>query len=377
MKKLIDRLMPYLIGLYFPLLFAVQSPPDLTVWRKMALWMAVHVLLLVLAEIAGRRLKAGRTLVGAVQLWLGLFVQVFLRGLIEPAAVDLSERMRAGLLLLFVVLVFLMILSACFGGNRPSSRGTNTLRLTTLMLLMPLILMIVGVFNRIFFFIGLGWGLMTLAVMLLRLLTDRNAPKPAAESFTADGGGSVPQETPEDDALTEKDQPGYGFVTIMKRMSRLAIPLLMIFTVIAVKQVSRTPKPASDREIARYLVYDIDIEAVKKAAGTDDAKAAILAFCEFEKQETIGEYTLSYWKPNGIEAFLPEAEKVGEIMGREDDGLINLYYDAKDGKQVYLNYGAAEGKEIRRITVYDPKTDICFNMIGEEYYVYRRFRGEN
>ena len=31
MKKLIDRLMPYLIGLYFPLLFAVQSPPDLTV----------------------------------------------------------------------------------------------------------------------------------------------------------------------------------------------------------------------------------------------------------------------------------------------------------------------------------------------------------
>lgn len=375
MKKLIDRLMPYLIGLYFPLLFALQSPPELAAWRKMALWMALHVLLLVVTEILGRRVKAERSLIGAVQLWLGLFVQLFLRGLTEPAAVDLSERIRAGLLLLFVVLVFLMILSACFGGNRPSSRGTNTLRLTALMLLMPLILMIVGVFNRIFFFIGLGWGLLTLAVMLLRLFTDRNVPKPAAESFTTEEGrGAVQQKAPEED-LPAKDQPGYGFVTIMKRLSWLIFIALLIVMGIAVKRGSRTPVPASDREIARYLAYDIDIEAVKKAAGTDDAKAAVLAFCEFEKQETIGGLTWNYWKPKGIEAFLPKAEKVGEITGQEDSGLISLYYEAEDGKQVGLDIGTAEGKEIGRITVYDPKTDIAFGMIGEEYYIWRHFRG--
>ena len=356
MKKCIERLTPYFAGLYFPLLFAVQVPSELTIWRKMALWMAVHVLLLVILEFAGRRVKAGRPLVDAAGLWLALFVQVFLCGLTEPAAIDFSERIRAGFLFLCVIMVFVMILSICFVGNRPVSAESNTLRLTLLMLIMPVALMIVGVFNRIFFFIGLGWGLLTLFVMFLRKMTDWNEPKPEA---------GAPEGASQESALA----------VIGRWLSYLALAGVLVLMAFALKQIPRTPKPASEEEIARYRAYDMDIEAVKKAAGKDEAKAAILAFCEFDRQETIGELTWDRWKPNGLEAFLPEAEKVTGIEGEADGGLIYLSYEAKDGKVVMLDYGSAEGKAIDRITVYDPKTDIAFGMIGEEYYIWRHFHG--
>ena len=354
MKKCIERLTPYFAGLYFPLLFAVQAAPDPKLWQKTALWMAVHVLLLVILEFAGRRAKAGRSLVDAAGLWLALFVQVFLCGLTEPAAIDFSERIRAGFLFLCVIMVFVMILSICFVGNRPVSAESNTLRLTLLMLIMPVALMIVGVFNRIFFFIGLGWGLLTLFVMFLRKLTDRNVPETDA-----------PERASQESALA----------VIGRWLSYLALAGVLVLMAFALKQIPRTPKPASEEEIARYRAYDMDIEAVKKAAGKDEAKAAILAFCEFDRQETIGELTWDRWKPNGLEAFLPEAEKVTGIEGEADGGLIYLSYEAKDGKVVMLDYGSAEGKAIDRITVYDPKTDIAFGMIGEEYYIWRHFHG--
>lgn len=357
MKKCIDRLTPYFAGLYFPLLFAVQTLSELTIWRKMALWMAVHVLLLVILEFAGRRVKAGRPLVDAAGLWLALFVQVFLRGLTEPAAIDFSERIRAGFLFLCVIMVFVMILSACFGGgNRPSSAGTNTLRLTLLMLIMPVALMIVGVFNRIFFFIGLGWGLLTLFVMFLRKMTDRNEPKSEADA---------PERASQESALA----------VIGRRLSYLALAGVLVLMAFALKQIPRTPKPASEEEIAFYSRYEMDAEALTKTAGTGNVKDAVLHFCEFEKSEEIAGKTWETYAPKGLEAFLPEAKTVVDVGGVAETDTVVIYYLAKDGREVRLTYGIDEkGEAFAQNTVYDAGTDTLYEGHGEIHRMYFKFR---
>ena len=354
MKKCIERLTPYFAGLYFPLLFAVQTPSELTIWRKMALWMALQILLLGALEFAGRRAKAGRSLVDAAGLWSVLFVQVFLRGLIRPSAIDLSVRIRAGFLLLCVIMVFVMILSACFGGNRPPSVGNNTLKLTLLMLIMPVALMIVGVFNRIFFFIGLGWGLLTLFVMLLRKLTDRNVPETDAP---------------------ERDPQGSALAVIGRWLSYLALAGVLVLMAFALKQVPRTPKPASEEEIAFYSRYEMDVEALTKTAGTGNVKDAVLHFCEFEKSEEIAGKTWETYAPKGLEAFLPEAKTVVDVGGVAETDTVVIYYLAKDGREVRLTYGIDEkGEAFAQNTVYDAGTDTLYEGHGEIHRMYFKFR---
>ena len=92
--------------------------------------------------------------------------------------------------------------------------------------------------------------------------------------------------------------------------SWLAAIAVVILTAVAAKKVVRIPQNISEKKaVVYYTVYEPDADALKKAAGSDDIKAAILSLCEFDRDEEIaGAGVWSHYKPKGLEAFFPEAD---------------------------------------------------------------------
>ncbi len=55
MKKSGENMLPYLAGVFFPLLFAVRALQEPSAWVKAAVWLAVQTVLTLVLEIIGRR----------------------------------------------------------------------------------------------------------------------------------------------------------------------------------------------------------------------------------------------------------------------------------------------------------------------------------
>ncbi len=363
MKKSGENMLPYLAGVFFPLLFAIRALQEPSVWVKAAVWLAVQIVLTLAVVKIGRRKGLKRSVRTAVGIWLAIFVQVLVRSIIEPSVLDVSDRTRAGFLFVFILYFFLMILAECFGGKRAAPSWRNTLGLTALMLVMPVILMGVGIFNHVFFVIGLGWGLLTLLVLILRVWSEQKDAPPEEEQ----------KELPPDE-----DLPGRALFAGLKWLAWLAVIGVAILTAFAANKVSRIPQTISEKKAAQYYtIYEPDLDALKKAAGTDDIRAAILSLCEFERDEVIsGAGVWKHYKPKGLEAVFPEADASTMRVGVHEETVF-VEYVAKDGKEVGLQWSAEDGKEYTAGSVYDPKRDVCFERrIDNTYRMWRRFRGD-
>ena len=360
MRKRWIRISPYVIGLIAPILFAAWAP---TVSEKtkgtLLIWLTVHFLLTAAVDVISGRTGMRRALGFSLQLWLNLFVQVFLRCLIDPDSLVFFDRLRMGCLFLLVTYLSALILGTCFGNRKPLPKGKNVLRLTLLMLIMPAVLMGVGVVNLTVFLIGLGWALVTLLIMILQVATDPGA-------LPEDGDMDTPP---------EKDAPGGGLIRITAGLTRLGIIAAVVLAVVAVGRVERQPREATAEEIAYYSRYEMDAKALTKAAGTGNVKDAVLHFCEFEKSEEIAGKTWETYAPKGLEAFLPEAKTVVDVGGAAETDTVVIYYVAKDGREVRLTYGIDEkGEAFAQNTVYDAGTDTLYEGHGEIHRMYFKFR---
>lgn len=361
MKKSGENMLPYLAGVFFPLLFAVRALQEPSAWVKAAVWLAVQIVLTLAADAAGRRKGLRQSVRISVGIWLALFIQVLVRGVIEPSVLE-ADRTRSGLLFLFILYFFVMILAECFGGKRAAPSWRNTLGLTALMLVMPVILMGIGVFNHLFFVIGLGWGLLTLLVLILRVWSEQK---------------DAPPEEEEKELPPDEDLPGRALFASLRWLSWLAVIAVVILTALAAKKVVRFPQSISAKKAALYYtVYEPDQDALKKAAGTDDIRAAILSLCEFDRDEEIaGAGVWSHYKPKGLEAFFPEADASTMRVGTYEEAIF-VEYTAKDGKEVGLSWSTDDGKEYIGGAVYDPERDVCFERRTDNtYWMWRRFRG--
>ena len=222
MRKIWIRISPYVIGLIAPILFAAWAA---TVSEKtkgtLLIWLAVHFLLTAAVDVISGRTGMRRALRFSLQLWLNLFVQVFLRCLIDPDSLVFFDRLRMGCLFLLVTYLSALILGTCFGNRKPLPKGKNVLRLTLLMLIMPAILMGVGIVNLTVFLIGLGWALVTLLIMILQVATDPGA-------LPEDGDMDTPP---------EKDAPGGGLIRITAGLTRLGIIAAVVLAVVTVGRV--------------------------------------------------------------------------------------------------------------------------------------------
>ncbi len=362
MKKTGGKLLPYFAGVFFPLLFAIRAPQEPSVWVKAAAWLGVQIVLTLAVDAVGRRKGLRQPVRTAIGIWLALFVQVLVRGVVEPSVLE-ADRTRAGLLFLFILYFFLMIFAECFGGKRPAPSWRNTLGLTALMLIMPVILMGVGIFNHVFFVIGVGWGLLTLLVLILRVWSEQK---------------DAPPEEEEKELPPDEDLPGRALFASLRWLSWLAVIAVVILTALAAKKVVRIPQNISEKKAAvYYTVYEPDADALKKAAGTDDIRAAILSLCEFERDEEIaGAGVWSHYKPKGLEAFFPEADASTMRVGTYEEAIF-VEYTAKDGKEVGLSWSTDDGKEYIGGAVYDPERDVCFERRADNtYWIWRRFRGD-
>lgn len=361
MKKTGEKMLPYLAGAFFPLLFAVRALQEPSAWIKAAAWLGMQIVLTLVVDAVGRRKGLRQSVRISVGIWLALFVQVLVRGAVEPSALE-ADRTRAGLLFLFILYFFVMIFAECFGGKRAAPSWRNTLGLAALVLVMPVALMGVGVFNHLFFIIGLGWGLLTLLVLILRVWTEQKDAPPEEEQ----------KELP-----PEEDLPGRALFARLRWLSWLAVIAVAILTAAAAKKVVRIPQSISEKKAALYYtVYEPDTDALKKAAGTNDVKAAILSLCELERDEEIaGGRVWSHYKPKGLEAFFPEADASTMRVGTYEEAIF-VEYVAKDGKEVNLSWAAEDGKEYAGGAVYDPQRDVCFERRTDNtYWMWRRFRG--
>ena len=361
MKKSGEKLLPYFAGAFFPILFAIQGVQEPSAWIRAAVWLAVQIVLTLAVEMILRRKGLRLSVRSAIGIWLALFVQVLVRGIIEPSIL-VFDRTRAGLFFLFILYFFLMILAECFGTKRVSPSWRNTLGLTSLMLVMPVILMGVGVFNHIFFVIGIGWGLLTLLVLILRVWSEQK---------------DAPPEEEEKELPPDEDLPSRELFAGLRWFSWLAVIAVVILTVVAVKKTSRLPQTISAEKAALYYtVYEPDVDALKKAAGTDDVRAAILSLCELEREDNLGNgVVFSYYKPKGLENYLPEAD-ASTIKITEHATSVSVDYVAKDGKEVRLQYQTVDETDYIGGSVYDPERDVCFERTFiNTYKMWRRFRG--
>ena len=359
MKKRIGRAMPYVVGVFWPLLFAVRAPQGALSWKKLAIWLAVQILLTAALDVVRQRKGLKRSLTAALQIWLAVFVQVFLRCLIERDLLGYFDRTPAGFLFLYIVYAFVLILCICFSRREPLPKGKNVFGLAALLLIMPLVLMVIGVFNRTFLLIGLGWGLLVLMVLILRMASDPGA-LPEDEEF---------------EAPPDREKPGYGLRKITGWLAWLGVIATAVLVGTAVNSARYTPREADEAEIAYYSTFEMDVEGIKKAADTDSVKAAVLSFCEFEKSEEVAGNPWNYYKAKGLEAYLPEAQTIISVEDFADTETISIYYLAKDGKEVRLTYGIEEdGKAFAQNGVYDPKTDICYEGSEKVHRLYYHFR---